>query len=182
MLYTSKRAIMLAVFGLFAVVSNANATIINIDATLHQSSAPLSVEFDAGTYNVAVVDTSTAGALYTAWNAFCQVGGPPTPANECLDPLQGWRSSYSIAFMDSPTLSIGPGDSYGTQALAFSNAIATSFSLTSTQFVDFYIPDTNLGDNAGGVSLMISVPEPATAALLAFGLFGARFARKSRTH
>lgn len=65
------------------------------------------------------------------------------------------------------------GGRYSTPTLALLNALSTTFTLTATSIVKFFIRDQPYRDNVGGMSLNVSeVPVPAAAFLFAPALLG----------
>jgi hypothetical protein len=137
--------------------SPARAEVINIGGQqgIWQAWTPLEVMFDAGSYTVTPVTSSTAGALYTAYN----FGGG-----------YGWGTGYGIALSQDDRQYYGSG-SYATAEEAFAHAVSASFSLANRQTVFFGVLDSYYGDNSGGVSLNITaVPEPEIYAMFISGL------------
>lgn len=140
-----------------------NDLVVNINGASDQINLPTwhpqAVHLDAGTYTVTPVNTSFAGALYTAYN----FGGG-----------YGWSPGYAIGMDSSHVAYYGTGHSYDDAATAFSHAVATGFSIAAPGDVYFGVPDSYWGDNSGGVSLHLvnvsAVPEVETYAMMLAGL------------
>ena len=161
---------------IFAVSQKVNATIININSLSNNESNPISVHFDAGIYDVSVIGVGDGGA-YNSWNAWNggQVFGCDGGGANCR---VGWINNYYISSLEFGEMFLSDGVRYANSSLALANAIPTSFTLTSSAFVNFYIRDGVNGnlawDNVGGMSLGInlpkSVPAPPVLLLLLVGL------------
>lgn len=166
-----KKKVMLLTIALFLIgmVSLANAAIIDINAKTNTTTNPVSLLFDAGTYEVKPIGVADGGN-YNAWNAWAGGSNPPDYA--------GWINKYSLSSGEFDAYSVTDGIIYATDLLALSNALSTSFSLTSAGEVNFFITDNPYWDNLGGISLYVSpagdeqfpVPEPATMLLFGVGL------------
>lgn len=160
-----------------SLVCSANALIVDINSLTNNESHPVSVFFDAGTYDVTPVGIADGGA-YNSWNAWyawfpTAVGCDGDGAN-CT---YGWLNYYHIYSPEFGEIFTSDGIiRYENSLLALEHAVSTSFTLTSAAYVDFYIRDGVNGDlasdNAGGMSLRIGtpVPEPSTRFLMMFGL------------
>ncbi len=148
-------------------ISHAHAAIVNLDAVAHTISSPLVLTLDPGTYTVTPIGVADGGA-YNAWSAW-------------NDPDR-WVNNYSLSSSEFEAYTMQDGVEYTTDTMALANALSTSFTLTSTTDVNFYIWDSYYLDNLGGISLNISsVPVPAAAWLFGSGLIGLiGVARRSR--
>jgi hypothetical protein len=169
-------------------ISSAKAMVINLSASPIDPNAspgtaaasggeytynPVNVALSAGTYSVSVVGIA-GGGLYDAWT----INEPAGPG------------SYTDGFH----FNLGQGDvSYLTgvnynsnaQALAAYEAMSPDvFTLATATTVAFYLNDSAalyFADDSGGVSVgLTQVPEPASLALLAAGLFSLSFIRRRR--
>lgn len=190
----------LAAVAALAFASSAGATIIDlnsVDNTVQNSSQisekAIMRNLGPGTYNV----TFTEGA-YTAFTRWNSVTGCDENGTQCR---QGWENSaiISIGLGDgSDVFFLGDADALGgygpkadgayyeTPSLSFDHSAIYSqqFTLAEWQDVYFYLGDNQLGDNHGGVSLLVTaVPEPASWLLLSiggFGMIGLLLARQRR--
>jgi len=179
-----KKCITALALGLFLTVSSgtAKALIINLDAYDSSASNPVvvSLSLDAGTYNVTPVGI-VDGGQYNAWNAWGYVSGCDATTGICSI---GWINNYTLSSSELGTQTFSSGVRYQTDLLALQNAVASSFSLSTAQTVNFYIADNPYYDNLGGMSLDVTavnpVPEPTTALLFGAGLVGLASCRRRK--
>ena len=170
------------------------ATIINLDGLTDSSvdgSAANVVNLAAGTYKVTFTQDQ-----FTAFSRWSGNNGCDGAGQNCR---QGWELSagYKIGndiktFGDADgTGNYGPTGTpdngfYDSAAAAFAAGAASysaTFTLASATDVGFFIYDDNVGDNRGGISLLVSaVPEPAAWAMMlaGFGLLGGVVRRRTR--
>ncbi len=156
----------------------AQASVVNIDAYYNGApsdapgmNTPVLLSLGAGTYRIDEVDTSFAGAHYSAWNPWSYVSGCDAQGH-CPNGA-GWISAFSFDTGAGTTAtSLGYNSRWATAALAFANRGAgTTITLTAPTTLRFYIPDTPHYDNQGGISVNVTpVPEPETWALTLAGL------------
>ena len=156
------KTIICAVCTCLAIVSfNASATIINIDAINNNTLNPVSIFFDAGTHVLNPIGISNGGD-YDALSAHRGINNT-------------WLWRYSILSSEIGVIDVNFSHPFSeTEMDAFATAVSTSFTLTSGDFVNFYIHDGPNGhewsaDNVGGISLS-SVPIPPAVWLLGSGL------------
>jgi PEP-CTERM motif len=179
------RSLLLAL-GIFTVaLGPAQAVGVNLNSLINNIGSPINVFLAAGTYTATPIAPPTPGALYTAWNAW---GGDTSGCTGEVCTIHGWQDAYVIA--DTGSGDVPPNQRnlglYDTAAHAFAHASPFQFTLFSAQTISFYIDDTILGDNLGGVSLDVALnatPLPGALSLFAsglgvFGLFGWRRKRK----
>ncbi len=134
-------------------IGAANASIVNIDAEINSTSNPIILTLGPGTYSVAPIGV-TDGGLFNAWNAWAGGCCPPSYA--------GWLNAYSLSSSEFSGYTVSDHTIYSSDLLALANAISTTFTLSSTTDVNFYIVDNPYFDNLGGMSLNVSaVPLPA---------------------
>ena len=173
----------LATVAAVAVPASA-ATIINLDGKLNTSTNGANAfvqNFAAGSYVVTFVQDQ-----YTAMSRWTSETGCDSAGIHCR---QGWENSARIVIGDTTHLfgdgaasgghgPLTPEDGYfKTAAMSLAHAAAYSFQFTLSEASDvrFFIYDTPVTDNRGGVSLSVAaVPEPAAWALMiaGFGLVG----------
>jgi len=135
----------------------ANAVIVNINSVTNHDGNPVSIFFNAGTYDVTPIGVDNGGA-FNAWNAWSYVAGCDSNGENCS---YGWLNRYYIYSSEFGEMLLTDHNRYANQSLALSNAISTSFTLTNDATVDFYIWDGDNGseswDNSGGISLDIKM-------------------------
>ncbi len=126
------------------------AATININARTNDAANPVVSFFTAGEYDVIPIGKADGG-LYNAWNAWGLF-------------LPYWFNNYSIS-SDEFTVAIGDFSIlYPTDISALDHAEATHFTLSTNALVNFYINDTPISDNIGGISLQVNfVPTTASA-------------------
>jgi len=162
---------------------SANATVVNISTAIDGNPVTLNLgaglqgvgttlSLAAGNYTVTPVDTSFAGAAFTAANRFGYASLPTV----------GWEWDYFYSIDGAPAVAVGAAANGGlnnaayrdTAADAFADAPAPiTFMLASAGNVTFYWLDDAFGDNTGGVSLDVTpsaVPETGSLALMLAGL------------
>ncbi len=147
----SARAAGTLIMGWLVLAAASGAVIVNVDGRANcPAGNALEVPLTAGSYSATPIDISGGGA-FTAWNAWGLVSGCDQNGANCDN---GWIWSYRFFAPDVPDDNVGSGGVWETEDLAFENAAeGTSFTLPTDQTVSFYIPDSNCGDNIGGVSL-----------------------------
>ena len=152
------------------IVDLASAAIIDLNARTTTTTNPVIIHFSAGTYDVTPIGVADGGA-YNAWNAW---GFVSLPSN-------GWLNKYSLSSSEFPAYTVGQGTPYATDLIALSNAVGTTFTLTSDGDVNFFITDNPYSDNIGGISLSITaVPEPNAILLVSSGIAALGVTRVSR--
>ena len=140
--------------------------IININSELNTIADPIVVNLEAGDYRVLPIGV-TDGGLYNALNPW---GDEPN----------GWFHVYSIssASIDANQFpgtfwenNRGVFQNYRTDLIALANAPIEHFTLLSNEDVSFYIADGTYSDNAGGISIDVTVvPVPSSVVLLLSGM------------
>lgn len=138
----------------------ADALIINIDAITNTESNRVSILLGPGAYTVTPIGIADGGT-FNAWDANIFDGSAGV----------SWLHAYHVASTEFAPVGVGfwDGSYYGSALDALAHAVGTTFTLTSTGFVDFYIADNPHSDNSGGISLRL-VPEPSSVLLLGTGL------------
>jgi len=160
----------------FVTSFNVSAAIVNINSITNNESSPVSISLDAGTYEVTPIGVADGGS-FNAWNAWNggQVIGCDSNGENCG---AGWLNWYYFSSSEFGEILNWDGVIYANASLALANSISTSFTLTSSAIVNFYIKDGTNGDlawdNTGGISLNVGslVPIPATVWLFGSGLLG----------
>lgn len=188
---TRIRRVYLALLTVLLLPVAANALIIDVDGTANASldgTNAVSVLLAAGTYELSF----TEGA-YSAFSRFSSSTDCDASGANCRT---GWENSARY-IIDPTTFLFGDGNASGgigpisgggyfvDAATSFANSAgySTTFSLASAVNVDFFIFDDFLGDNRGGVSLLVQrvgVPEPSVLALFSIGLLGMGLARRRK--
>jgi hypothetical protein len=179
-------AVLLAGLAGLATQAAAQTTTIDLDA---QTPAGVTLQLDAGSYNVAFIGKAQ-GSAYDGWNPWgagvvnsCDVNG-----QNCA---RGYTEAYAITIAGTSTQYVTASPYYASaiDALAGHQAgplvqsingapvipadMPMAFTLLAPTPVQFSVLDSLYGDNAGGVSLSVTaVPEPSGAGLLAGGLIG----------
>ena len=147
------------------------STVVNVPGTTNPSVNPVTIQLDAGTYTVTIVEPPYPGAIYTAYS-FYSYGGL-------------WSTNLTITLAASPytQLFINPDGIWSDPNTAFQNSQSGSFTITTSELVNLGVADSYYGDNTGGVSVLLdgnptSTPIPAAAYLLGSGLLGLVAVRK----
>lgn len=169
----------------FVTSFNVSAAIVNINSITDNESNPVSISLDAGTYEVTPIGVADGGS-YNAWNAWNggQVIGCDSNGANCG---AGWFHWYYFSSSEFGEISNWDGVIYANSSLALANSISTSFTLTSSAIVNFYVKDGTNGDlawdNTGGISLNVGspVPIPPTLYLFISGLVGLVAINKKKT-
>jgi len=160
--------LVLCLFSFVLCVERAEAsTILNLNANLVGSATgpdEVLLLLGPGTYLVHQIGIADGG-LWDGWSAW--------PSNSCPDCR--FQSSYEIAILSHGTgfNHYWDGHFYDTALEALSHRIDATFTLTAAEEVHFGLNDCPgcLGDNRGGMSLLITdVPEPTSLVLLGSGL------------
>lgn len=184
-----KKLLLAAGAAMLTVPSAQAATLIDLDARTNAGTSvgvanAVTVSLAAGSYSLKFIEG--AYSAFNRWGATssgCAAGG--------VNCWLGYENSAKYV-INGVVYGFGAKDGNGgTGGGAYYADTATSLAaasqyegrliLTSDQDVQFYIYDTNLSDNVGGVSLAISaVPEPATWAMMiaGFGFVGAAMRRR----
>ena len=148
-----------------------SAGIIDLNAQLHTqafAANPVNINLAAGTYTVTAVGIA-GGGVYDAWSAWSN-NLNCLPDHTCA---RGWETSFDYLFSGGYFLAQSL-IRYDTPTEALAHAQSAMITLTSAETVSFGFNECAgcLGDNRGGVSLLIaSVPEPTTIVLFLAGLF-----------
>lgn len=135
---------------------------------------PVLYSVGPGTYKIQRVGTETAGATYTAWNAWGRVSG--CDAQGLCNGGNGWVNNFQYDTGAGTEINwLGPFDRWATPQLALNNAIGVQSyvrTFTAPTTLRFYIMDSHHWDNLGGISVSITpaIPEPETYALMLAGL------------
>ena len=185
---------------LLCMAGAAHAQVVNIDATNSGSNNLVSFTdascptclfvgneliLGAGTYTVTAVDTSFAGALYTAAKRFSSVNVPNT----------GWEWALWMQIGADPLSSkYGFGGAIPTNSPGYQLTAAAAFALAPGPFtftvanagtsVKFLWADDIFSDNTAGSGISVNVtavPEPTTYAMLLAGLAAVGFVARRRT-
>jgi hypothetical protein len=144
------------------------AEVINLDAVSSPSRALL---LDPGAYTVALGDMPFVAWSFRNTDAACET----SPG--CL---QGFDDIYNVKIGATILQALLPGGSfnygfaqYATPQLAYVAYAALpplTFLLDGRTSVTFHLDDNHYADNRGGISLLLSVPEPATWVMMFIGL------------
>jgi predicted small secreted protein len=124
--------------------------LVNISANSTLPDNPVVVRLDPGTYAVKPVGKADGG-VYDAWKPWCW--------QERQDKggwVFGWVNNYQISSDQFAAITKGDGMVYGSAAEALSHAQDAEFTLATTGDVRFFLTDSPVFDNDGGVSLRIS--------------------------
>lgn len=128
-----------------------NIYIVDINAKSTSKDNPVSVELDAGTYEVKTIGIADGGD-YDAWKPWFY----SPKKNDEGNWVMGWVNKYSFSSGEFAEVTCTDSLIYETPALAFANAQNGKFTLENKATVDFYINDSPRIDNSGGMSLKIS--------------------------
>jgi hypothetical protein len=145
---------------------------------------PLQVSFPAGTYTGTVLSNliDPVDASYTGWTY--NVNTPLVPTS--LENFEAFNDDNGTPDTSSAVIDYRSSTTFLTQEQAYLDSVGHSFTftLTAPTTLDFVIPDNDLSDNSGGVSLAITaVPEPVSASLVILGsaaMLGRRQKRSSK--
>ena len=192
-----------AVWTLTVCAARADALVVDIDATLRNTDDPVIVSLDEGTYSVVPIGIDDGGAYdaWNPWgDTSCEepAGCPQTVPTTVI----GWKVSYdvisdaitAVSVSGSPLTPVAEEQLgnywiasesapdryhvdnqtvYPSALDAHANAVASSFTVSTSGPVGFAIRDGELGDNLAGMSLLVTpVPEPSRTVLVAAGLAG----------
>jgi Integrin beta chain VWA domain len=138
-------------------------SVVDIDARVNNQENPVVIPLAAGTYKVHVL-TPSEGGKFAAWNTIDKSLKCDGDGNNCEN---GWETRY---YFKSPYKKVVDGtcskkkfDScrYATAAQASADSSKdVTFTLAKDTKVKFYIYDTKLSNNQGGLSLQITKPSP----------------------
>ncbi|MBE9125086.1 MULTISPECIES: hypothetical protein [unclassified Coleofasciculus] len=136
-------------------------TIINIDSRINNKDNPVVEFFSAGSYEVKFLGIEEGGQ-YDAWSRWDFVYGCDEKGENCTT---GWLNGYHITSGEF-TASVPSNGIFATPEQALAKAQNTSFTLTSSCNVSFFISDDLLPDNRGGVSLAVrKLYQPSSTSL-----------------
>ncbi|MHC4270400.1 MAG: hypothetical protein ACYSTS_18335, partial [Planctomycetota bacterium] len=152
----------------------ANAYIIDIDAQVYGSSGnAVDVFLDAGTYSVVPIGVEDGGA-YNGWNAWGRTSpnigpdGIPWPSVDAY----GWLNKYKVyspnlttAFLGGIPVDLSGGLSYSgwdhmlySESMdALNHSLPSTFTVSNGGLVSFYVGDSPIYDNIGGMSLALNL-------------------------
>ena len=162
--------------------------------------ADVSLSVSPGTYSFSIVDPADAaqefpaltaaqlGSIQTAWTF-----NSPWTTDYVVFDSSALSDSNEIQLFDGASNTANAANTYGSAQAAYDAAVAggytnfirtgprtgttyeTSYTFTSAATLLFAVPDYDLGDNAGGVSVIVhGVPEPRTTLpILAGAVLGA---------
>ncbi len=154
--------------------ANAQSQIININSRSNNQSNPVNVFLEAGTYQVEPIGTADGGA-FNAWNPWSRTSCTNPDGCQRTSPttVTGWMNNHLVMSSDivavtiegtpgsiDPTIPgyrVDDGFVYPTAIIALGNAQSSVFALSAAGDVGFAIPDAPLWDNAGGMSLRITL-------------------------
>ena len=180
MLAHFRRIHILAVLLTLAVImvipgpTSAQSQIININSRSNNQSNPVNVFLEAGTYQVEPIGTADGGA-FNAWNPWSRTSCTNPDGCQRTSPttVTGWMNYHLVMSSDivavtiegtpgsidptTPGYRVDDGFVYPTAIIALANAQSSVFALSASGNVGFAIPDSPLGDNAGGISLRITL-------------------------
>jgi hypothetical protein len=128
-----------------------NIHLVHISAKTSGIKEPISVELPAGTYTVEVIGKNDGG-IYEAWKPWFY----KSKQNKQGKWEKGWVNKYSINADEIEEITIDNGIIYGTPEEALKNASGCEFTIKQKSLVKFYIKDSPMFDNSGGISLRVS--------------------------
>jgi hypothetical protein len=134
-----------AIIGVMSIGITAHASVVYIDAIINGDANPIIQSFGAGTYDVEPI----AGGWWTGLS---------------------WSNKYRINSTEFSEISVGTSG-WPSAEVALINAVGTSFYLSQTADVKFYVHDSKYTDNYGGMTLNVT-PIPPSLWLLGSGLIG----------
>jgi hypothetical protein len=174
------------------------ANLIPLTTTLSGLVNPVQLTLGPGTYIITNADTPySSGASNEAWNynttlssswawAFAVTNASGLVLlNDYVGTSAGTLQYFSTADLAASASGIKTYDGSVLLSATTTAGFRDTLTLSSSQVVNFFIPDSYIGDNAGGIALNVALqstgtPEPAIPLLIGTGLAALALYRRKR--
>ncbi len=139
------------------IIVNVNAYLNGADTDAPGLNTPVPASLKAGKYRLELVDPTTPGAYYSAWNAWGRVGNCDA-TGQCSD--NGWLNFVRFdSGPNTPVHILGDFTIWSSAVLSFAHTKTLPtyiVDLKESKTLRFFIADSFHKDNLGGVSVRIT--------------------------